>query len=266
MGRSRIENPEAVVAGVMFGALEGTRSGGGSRYQLQNELSVGNLLQRDALGLHWVGILAAGRLVGSPSIEYRHDQSYGRDLTEWRRSRVARGARFSNRRGPTYSGTARGAAHQRDRCRLRAGPQRGAARCGARSRRLRHLRHARRLRAGGPPIPGFRRAQPPRARPLRVRQDRDGGLSWGLDGFLLRRVTLASCPPAATTGGRAPRSTANVRLPGAWSLTTRRELDPCTTTSQDSALYFDYSVLRVRRRPRFEQVLGFAAVGRAARC
>ena len=256
MGRSRIENPEAVVAGVVFGALEGTRSGGGSHYQLQNELSAGNLLQRDALGLHWVtDVSPEWRLVGTPSIEYRHDQSYGRDLTEWRAQVSGRARRAFLESATTLdlfgsgdvlrtSGTGADFVLDRNAVRLGAALDHGGfGTFGARAGYALVVRQ----------FPdSAERSHLEHQTELRVRQDRDRGLSWGLDGFLLRRVTLELAPTSRDNWWQEISALdGEWRAPGSVSLRARCELDAIQYDVQDSTVFFNYSTLRVLAGPRF---------------
>ena len=87
LGRRLVSTPETRYAGVLYAGLEGTRAARRVRYQLHNELSYGDRLQRDALELAWVDDFApAWRFSVVPRAEYRRDQTFGRDLEEWRSS------------------------------------------------------------------------------------------------------------------------------------------------------------------------------------
>ncbi|MGH7731100.1 MAG: hypothetical protein ACRENJ_07605, partial [Candidatus Eiseniibacteriota bacterium] len=94
LGRRLVDTPEARFAGVVYASLNGTRGGRRAAYQLQNELSLGNKVQRDVLSLSWRDDLAPDwRLAVAPILEWRHDRTFGRDQREWRgsiRSRVRR--------------------------------------------------------------------------------------------------------------------------------------------------------------------------------
>ena len=76
--------------------LAGQRVRGQRRagYQIQNELSVGDKVQRNALSLSWRDDPAPDwRLAVAPTLEWRHDRTFDRDQEEWRgslRSRLRR--------------------------------------------------------------------------------------------------------------------------------------------------------------------------------
>ena len=85
LGRQRVSTPEARYAGILVAAVEGTRGERRVVYQLRNELSLGDRIQRDGFTLNWRDDFAEGwRLALLPSIEWRHDQTFGRDEQEWR--------------------------------------------------------------------------------------------------------------------------------------------------------------------------------------
>lgn len=87
LGRRLVDTPESRVAGVLYAGLVGTRAERRTSYQLQNELSLGDKLQRDALSLAWRSDLASDwRLMLAPGLEWRRDQTFGRDQEEWRGS------------------------------------------------------------------------------------------------------------------------------------------------------------------------------------
>jgi hypothetical protein len=92
--RQLISTPETRWAGVAFAAIQGTRNERATTYLLQNELSLGDKTQRDALSLAWRDDFAPQwRLLVAPSLEWRHDRTFDRDQEEWRgsfRSRVRR--------------------------------------------------------------------------------------------------------------------------------------------------------------------------------
>lgn len=94
LGRRLVNTPEARYAGFLFTAVQGTRGERRATYQIQNELSVGDKIQRDALSLSWRDDLSpAWRLVLNPTLSWRHDRTFDRDQNEWRgafRGRVRR--------------------------------------------------------------------------------------------------------------------------------------------------------------------------------
>src|SRR5580765_6302825 len=91
LGRQQVQTPEVRWAGVAYGGLSGTRGAGATRYDLANELSVGNLLSRETAWLNWRTDLSPDwRLLLGPSFEYRHDRTLDRDMNEWRGTMYAR--------------------------------------------------------------------------------------------------------------------------------------------------------------------------------
>ncbi|MEK7824556.1 MAG: hypothetical protein AAB290_05915 [Candidatus Eisenbacteria bacterium] len=87
LGRHRVNTPETRYAGVLYAVVQGTRGERRAAYQFQNELSIGDKVQRDALSMSWRDDLAPGwRTVLNPSIEWRHDRTFDRDQEEWRGS------------------------------------------------------------------------------------------------------------------------------------------------------------------------------------
>jgi len=94
LGRRLVDTPEARYAGAIYATLNGTRGERRAAYQLQNELSIGDKVQRNALNMSWRDDLApAWRFAVSPAVEWRHDRTFGRDQREWRgsiRSRLRR--------------------------------------------------------------------------------------------------------------------------------------------------------------------------------
>lgn len=87
LGRRLVSTPEARYAGILSTTLQGTRGGRSSRYELQNELHAGDLVQRDALWLRWRTDFGLGwRARVDPSLEYRRDRTFDRDRREWRGS------------------------------------------------------------------------------------------------------------------------------------------------------------------------------------
>ena len=90
-GRQLVDSPEARYAGVAMIALQGTRAGRRERYTLVNDLSLGDLIRRDALSMSWRRELSPSwRLDVAPRVELRQDRSFDRDLQEARATGVAR--------------------------------------------------------------------------------------------------------------------------------------------------------------------------------
>jgi hypothetical protein len=87
LGRHRVSTPETRYAGVLYAAVLGTRGERRASYQLQNELSIGDKVKRDALNIDWRDDFAPRwRVVLSPTLEWRHDRTFDRDQEEWRGS------------------------------------------------------------------------------------------------------------------------------------------------------------------------------------
>ncbi|MBI1799445.1 MAG: hypothetical protein HYR73_07125 [Candidatus Eisenbacteria bacterium] len=80
-----VSTPEAQLAGVLAWELDGTRGGRETRYHVRNDLRAGNLVQTELLELHaGSGLDFTRRLDLESRLGWRHDQSFGRNLTEWR--------------------------------------------------------------------------------------------------------------------------------------------------------------------------------------
>jgi hypothetical protein len=91
LGRSLVETPEPRYAGMLYTLVQGTRGGRSSVYQIANELSLGDKIQREALGIDWRSQLGPDwRLAVHPAFEWRHDQSFERDQEQWNGSLGAR--------------------------------------------------------------------------------------------------------------------------------------------------------------------------------
>jgi hypothetical protein len=85
--QQRVTTPEARYAGVVLTSIDGTRAGGLTRFGLVNELSLGDLLSRETLSIMWRSDpTLEDRFSVDPRVEFRHDQTLGRDLREWRAS------------------------------------------------------------------------------------------------------------------------------------------------------------------------------------
>jgi hypothetical protein len=85
--RHLVDSPESQVAGVLHAALAGAQGRGAVGYQIHNELSLGDKVQRDVLDLSWRHAVSPDwRFTVLPRAEYRHDRTFDRDLEEWRGS------------------------------------------------------------------------------------------------------------------------------------------------------------------------------------
>ena len=80
-----VSSPEAQISGVSRIALLGTRGARAFGYRIQNDVSLGTLVQSDVLELHGETLPAGSTRYDVLSrTMYRHDQSFDRDLTEGR--------------------------------------------------------------------------------------------------------------------------------------------------------------------------------------
>ena len=87
LGRRLVDTPEPRYAGVLYADIQGTHGDRRAAWQIQNELSLGDKVRREALGISWRDDFAPDwRLVLSPALEWRHDRSFDRDQEEWRGS------------------------------------------------------------------------------------------------------------------------------------------------------------------------------------
>jgi hypothetical protein len=85
LGRRLVDSPESRVAGVFHLNMRGTRSDQLVSYQLHDELSLGNKVHRNVLWLNWRDKRALDwQFDLSPRLEFRRDQTFDRDLDEWR--------------------------------------------------------------------------------------------------------------------------------------------------------------------------------------
>lgn len=83
LSRVSVNEPETRVAGVVALVAEGTRGLGRVRWRLRDETSIGDLLQRTTLDLHWQQDHGTRwRMVLAPWLDVRHDRTFGRDLDE----------------------------------------------------------------------------------------------------------------------------------------------------------------------------------------
>jgi len=84
LGRRMVDTPEPRYAGMLYTLVQGTRGERRSAYRIANELSLGDKVQREALGIDWRSQLAPDwRLAVHPAFEWRHDRSFERDEQRW---------------------------------------------------------------------------------------------------------------------------------------------------------------------------------------
>jgi hypothetical protein len=269
LGRRLEDSPESRVAGVVWLGGRGTRDGGSARWELTNELTAGNRLQRDALAFSY-------RIDPSPDwrwsvgshADFRRDRTFDRDLREWRgqvRTRVRRLFPVSFRSleaglaGDLLQSDGDGAELVLDRRSVTGsvgleqsvpgGPDLwlGAAttaRAFPDSAERDHWQH--RLDARG-------------------RWDLPAGHVVSIEGVLDRRVTFRVVPTSRDNFVDA-RGAVEVEWGGAdpWRLRARGDLEVQRYDVEDSTLYFDHHLVRGTLGPRLGSAFG-ASVWPAAR-
>jgi len=91
LGRRMVDTPEPRYAGMLYTLIQGTRGERRTVFQIANELSLGDKIQREALGIDWRSQLGPDwRLAIHPAFEWRHDLSFERDQEQWNGSLGAR--------------------------------------------------------------------------------------------------------------------------------------------------------------------------------
>jgi hypothetical protein len=91
LGRRLRGTPETRFSRLVSLSVDGTRDHRSTSYSLRHELTLGDLLQGGALGLTWRRAPdSSWRIQFDPSLEYRHDRTFDRDLEEWRAALGAR--------------------------------------------------------------------------------------------------------------------------------------------------------------------------------
>lgn len=266
LGRRLVGSPETRWSALGRLSLEGPERADGRRYRLEQDASIGDLLQRGTLsGMVQgpLGLADSWRI--APRIEYRHDRTFGRDLTQWqgdlgtrlkhssddgaRLSEVGLASEFSRASG-------RGAELVPDRwvARTRVGfdaaPLEGpewhlgyafAARSFPDSTSRDHLEHGLESR-------------------LRLRSGDGHALELEFDAD--RRAARHAVP---TSRDRFVRGRGAVEVTAClgdrWQFLTRCEIEAMRYDVPDSALYFDYHVSRMSLAPRFESGAWSAALG-----
>lgn len=264
--RRLVGSPEARWAATDVLTFEGVSRPGGLRYRIQQDASVGDLMQRGALGGYIeipAGLSDSWRI--APRLEYRHDRTFERDLTQWqgelagRHRRVwADGATTSDLSAATEFTRASGLGSvfvpDRWGARLRASvgamPLAGAewqlgyglaARSFPDSTTRDHYEHS--LDA-------------------RWRTQSDAGHSLVMELEADRRSAIHGVPTSRdrfADGRGALEVTA--RTGGDWACQARGEIEIMRYDAADSSLYFDYRVSRARVTPRLERPTWSLAIG-----
>jgi len=242
VGRRAITTPESRVAGVLALGLTGTRGRRSTRYELDQQLSLGDKVQRAAGWAYWRSAFAPGwTLVVAPRLDLSHDRTFDRDLTELR---TGAGARIRRALGDQGAGVEAGLSGDLVR--------------GTGSLALDHdglwddWRAAVSATARSYPD-SSERDHHDLALDARWRHTFLAGHWLALEAGALRRGTWH---PAATT--RDDLDEARVTLEGeahtglSWSLVARGEGEGRRYDDPDSTLYFDQTVLRAWVAPRYE--------------
>ena len=265
-GRQLVDSPETRYAGVLFTRLTGTRGRRSTGFEIQNELSIGDLLSRDAFLLTLRSQPSARwSLFAVPQVEYRRDRTFNRDLEEWRASAAARvrralddGETFAElgARGALLTSSGQGSEYILDRtsgtalAALERAPLFGlqwrldyafTSRVFADSTDRNHYEHA---------------------ADAQVRFDVPGGRPLVFEAGANRRSTVA---PAITTRDNFWEQhgalDGEIGIAGAWSLKGRCEVRAVQYDVQDSTLYFDYEELLARFAPRWTSGTTSLALG-----
>lgn len=256
LGRQLQSTPETRLAGVFATALEGLRGQGAWSYRANNELSLGDLLQRDALSLSVRSRASADwRLMLDPRLEFRRDRTFDRDRREWRGDL---GARI--RRQFADEATAVELALGGDFLRANGAGNdfvldRNAARASL------ELDHSSLLgsewRFGyGAAVRTFpdsaTRDHLEHTTEVSWRRTFTNGHTLSLEGALGRRVTLREVTVTRDNfWEERVQGEGTLQFDERWSLQARSELEAFQYDREDSTLYFNYHVLRASLMPRF---------------
>lgn len=258
LGRRTLSSPESRFSGVLFTALHGTRAARSTRYTLQNELRLGDKLQRNITQLRWYNDFAPDwRFTFAPQFEFKRDQTFDRDLQE-ARGRVGARVRRAFSDAMTYADLRLTGEFLRT-----AGdgadflPDRHEIRGGAAIDRLAIFGHEWRL--------GYRLA----ARQFPDSTVRDH-LEHGWEGrwkynfnrghFLLietdgvRRQTIQIAPTSRDNFWEEwIRSELVLRSSDSWAWRTRAEVEALQYDLQDTTIYFNYYIARAATGPRWDR-------------
>jgi hypothetical protein len=263
LGRQQVSSPETRVAGVLFTGVQGTRNTRRARFSLQNELRLGDKLQRDALSMLWIDDPSPGwRWSVQPLVEYRKDQTFDRDLEEWRGSVSSRIRRALDDDNTFADVRAKGEFLRTKGDGADFIPDRNAVQIAA---SLDHSplfgqewRFGYRLDARGFPD-------------STVRDHFEHGLegrlkfalpagSWlAFDGTASRRATMREAPTSRDNfWSEWAQSELALRISDVWSIRSRVELEGFQYDLEDTSIYFNYAVARARIGPRYEQLVGWS--------
>jgi hypothetical protein len=265
-GRQLVDSPQTRYAGVLYTRLTGTRGRRATGFELENELSLGDLLSRDAFSFT-VRTQPDSRwsLYATPRVEYRKDQTFNRDLEEWRGSASVRarralddGATFAElgARGDLLSSSGLGSEYILDRT---AGTLLAAferAPLWGLQWRLDYA-FTQRVFADSSDRDSYEHGADGQ-----MRIDIPGGRPLQLEAGANRRTTIA---PALTSRDNFWEERGaidgEVGLAGSWTLRGRVEGGAVQYDVQDSTIYFDYQELRARLAPRWTSGTTSLALG-----
>ena len=261
-----MDSPQTRYAGVLFTRLTGTRGQRATGFEIQNELSLGDLLSRDAL---FVTVRSAPdsrwSLYATPRVEYRRDRTFGRDLEEWRGSLGARMRRALREdatfvelggRGDLLQSSGVGSQYILDRRVGTATVALDQAPLWGLQWRLEYD-YTRRVFTDSTD-----RDHDEHGVDGQMRIDIPGGRPLVLEAAADRRRTLA---PSLTSRDNFWEERGaldgEIGLGGPWTLRGRIEGVAVQYDVQDTALYFDYQELRARLAPRYSRGTLSIAIG-----
>lgn len=263
LGRRVVGTPEQRYAAVVAATVTGTRNGRETRYRLQTEVSVGNRLQRGYAGLHWRHRLGTEWTASwSPSLEYRDDRSFDRDLQEWRAAvagRLRRGLRDDltglelGFRSDLLRSDGMGAAFL---------PDRQTAATGVALDHMGLLGDEWRVgyQLTGRVFPDSSdRDQFEHLYEARWKSTAERGRWLAVEATGTRRVTLRLAPTSRDNYWSASGAVeGRADVASQWEIGARFEADDTRYDVEDSTLYFNYQTVRGQLELRYEAGLGLA--------
>ncbi len=265
-GRQLVDSPQTRYAGVLFTRLTGTSGRRSTGFEIQNELSLGDLLSRDAfyftlrseLDPRWT-------LYATPRIEYRRDRTFGRDLEEWRgsagvRARMALGddATFAElgARGDLLRASGPGSEYILDRVAGTATAALAQAPLWGVEWRMEYG-FTRRVFADSSDRDHYEHGVDGQ-----MRFDLPGGRPFWIEAGADRRTTVSDVPTSRDTFWEERAALdGEIGISRSLSLRGRVEGSAIQYDVEDSTLYFDYQELRARLTPRFARGTLSVAVG-----
>jgi hypothetical protein len=258
LGRRLVGTPETRTAGVVSASWAGTRDARATQYRAQTEVSLGDLLEREFAALSWRNAGSSWTWIVDPSGEHRHDRTFGRSLEEWRAAIGARARHPFDDDATAFELGARGDLLRTDGAGSEFQPDRNGV---AVFSSLDHLgllgnewRVGYRLSARAFPDSTVRDHLEHLAE---ARWKSSGAQRWvALDVSGTRRATVHVARTSRDDfwiGEGALEGRADVGA--SWSAGARAELEATHYDLEDTTLYFDYHVARVRATARWEPSL-----------